>query len=149
VGRRSVDTETILDELGRLLRQLTRLAGGADGDGPPMTASQRIALVELGAEGPQRVNDLAHRMGTSAATASRAVDALEALGLVTRSPEPGDRRALRIELTTTGRTLLDGRLARAAEAFEPAASELSASERRELLGLLERMTAALRESPGR
>jgi DNA-binding MarR family transcriptional regulator len=136
----------ILDELGRLLRQLTRLAGGADDEhAPPLTASQRIALVELGEEGPLRVNDLAHLMGTSAATASRAVDALEAHGLVTRSPAADDRRALSIELSRRGRTLLDERLARAADAFAPATAALSAAERQTLLELLARMTQALRD----
>ena len=76
----SADTRAILDQLGRLLRELTRRTGGAD-DGPAMTASQRIALVELGQDGPLRLDDLADRMGTSAPTASRAVDALEHLGL--------------------------------------------------------------------
>src|SRR3569623_2224277 len=107
------DDELLLRELGHLIRQLTRLVGGAD-DGPPMTATQRIALVELGDEGPLRLNDLSRRMGTSTPTASRAVDALEALGLVTRAPESSDRRALSIELTGRGRDLLDARLRRAA-----------------------------------
>jgi DNA-binding MarR family transcriptional regulator len=113
-----------------------------------MTATQRIALVEIGEDGPLRVNDLAHRMGTSAATASRAVDVLETLGLVTRAPEVGDRRALSIGLSPSGRALLDDRLRRAGAAFEPAVSELSPDERRTLLGLLERMTEALRDGPG-
>jgi DNA-binding MarR family transcriptional regulator len=143
VGRQNPDTTRILDQLGRLLRQLTRLAGGAD-EGLSMTASQRIALVELGQDGPLRLNDLAHRMGASAPTASRAVDALEALGLATRAPEPGDRRALSIELSPEGRALFDERIARAATAFRPAADTLTAAERRELLALLERMTDALR-----
>jgi DNA-binding MarR family transcriptional regulator len=134
---------TILDELGRLLRQLTRLAGGAD-DGPSMTASQRIALVELREGGPMRVNDLAHRMGTSAATASRAVDVLTSLGLAERTPETGDRRALSVTLTPAGRQLLDERLARAAHAFEPATAALEPGERQELLAFLRRMTDALR-----
>jgi hypothetical protein len=43
------DTTALLEALGHLLRQVTRLTGGAD-DGPPMTATQRIALVELGQE---------------------------------------------------------------------------------------------------
>jgi DNA-binding MarR family transcriptional regulator len=143
------DPTEILDALGRLLRQLTRVAGGADEGGPAMTATQRIALVELGAEGPLRVNDLAHRLGTSAATASRAVDALGTLGLVTRTPESGDRRALSIALTRAGRRLLDGRLRRAAGAFAPAIAALSVGERRTLLALLERMTGALQEGPTR
>ena len=138
------DTTVILDQLGRLLRQLTRLTGGADDDAPAMTASQRIALVELGQDGPLRVNDLGHRMGASAPTASRAVDALESLGLATRTPDPDDRRAVSVELSPAGRKLFDDRLARAARAFEPAIGALAAAERRELLALLERMTDALR-----
>jgi DNA-binding MarR family transcriptional regulator len=140
------DTKPILDQLGRLIRQLTRLAGGADDDGPALTASHRIALVELGQDGPLRLNDLAHRMGVSAPTASRAVDALEALGLAARATDADDRRALSIGLTPQGRALFDERLARAAAAFRPAAATLTAAERRALLDLLGRMTEALRES---
>jgi DNA-binding MarR family transcriptional regulator len=149
VGARTPDPTEILGELGRLLRELTRLAGGADDGHPSMTATQRIALVELGEDGPLRVNDLAHRMGTSAATASRAVDVLETLGLVTRAPEASDRRALSIALTVNGRALLDERLRRAAGAFQPAIAALAAPERRTLLALLERMTSALRDGDGR
>ena len=139
------DDELLLRELGQLIRQLTRLVGGAD-DTPPMTATQRIALVELGDDGPLRLNDLARRMGTSTPTASRAVDALETLGLVTRAPESGDRRALSIELTGRGRDLLDERLRSAARAFEPAAATLSDADRRALLALLSRLTDALRSA---
>jgi DNA-binding MarR family transcriptional regulator len=139
------DDELLLRELGQLIRQLTRLVGGAD-DTPPMTATQRIALVELGDDGPLRLNDLARRMGTSTPTASRAVDALETLGLVTRAPESGDRRALSIELTGRGRDLLDERLRRAARAFEPAAATLSDPDRRALLALLSQLTDALRSA---
>ena len=110
-----------------------------------MTATQRIALVELGDEGPLRLNDLARRMGTSTPTASRAVDTLEALGLsATRAAESSDRRALSIDVSARGRDLLDERLRRAAEAFAPAAATLSAADRRELVALLRRMTDALR-----
>ena len=140
---RPPDTAALLEQLGHLLRQLTRLTGGAD-DGPPMTASQRIALVEIGQEGPLRLSDLARRMGTSTPTASRAVDALEGLGLVTRATETADRRALSLELSPAGRRLLDERKERAADAFEPATASLTAAERRELLALLRRMTDALR-----
>jgi DNA-binding MarR family transcriptional regulator len=139
------DTEVLLHELGQLIRQLTRLVGGAD-DGPAMTASQRIALVELGEEGPLRLSDLAKRMGTSTPTASRSVDALEALGLAKRAPESSDRRALSIDVTARGRALLDDRLTRAALAFRPAEATLSAADRRELLALLRRMTDALRKA---
>jgi DNA-binding MarR family transcriptional regulator len=142
------DTTAILDPLGRLLRRLTRLTGGAD-DGPAMTATQRIALIELDEDGPLRLVELADRMGTSTPTASRAVDALEHLGLAKRAPSPADRRALSIDLTDAGRALIAERYARAAAAFAPAARSLSDEERRTLLELLERMAAALGPSgPG-
>ena len=136
------DTGAILEQLGRLIRGLTRLTGGAD-DGPAMTATQRIALVELSEAAPLRLNDLADRMGTSAPTASRAVDALDDLGLVARAIDPTDRRAVSIELTPAGRALVDDRKARSADAFEHAAASLSPDERTTLLDLLERMADAI------
>jgi DNA-binding MarR family transcriptional regulator len=137
------DTTAILDQLGKLLRELTRLAGGADQDGPAMTATQRIALVEIADAAPLRLNDLAARMGTSAPTASRTVDVLDELGLVTRTADPDDRRAVRIELTPAGRRLIDGRKARASTAFGPAVAALAPADREQLLTLLARMTDTL------
>ena len=136
----------ILEPLGVLLRHLTRLSGGAD-DGPAMTATQRIALIELHGDGPLRLNALADRMGTSTATASRAIDALVHLGLVDRGPDQLDRRAVQIDLSAAGRALVDERKARAAGAFAPAVAALDAAERRELVRLLEQMTDALAVTP--
>jgi len=136
----------ILDQLGKLLRELTRISGGAD-DGPAMTATQRIALIELADVGSLRLNDLAVRIGTSAPTASRAVDVLDELGLAARRPDPDDRRAVRIELTAPGRRLVAERKARASAAFEPAVGALASAERERLLQLLVRMTDALARPP--
>jgi DNA-binding MarR family transcriptional regulator len=142
VTERDDETVQILLDLSRLLRNLTRLVGGAD-DGPAMTATQRIALVELGDYGPSRLNDLAARMGVSAPTASRSVDALHELGFVERVVDPHDRRALNIELSARGKELLEARKARANAAFEPAVAVLSQADRKKLSELLRRMTDAL------
>jgi DNA-binding MarR family transcriptional regulator len=141
--RTDAETTRILLDLSRLLRNLTRLVGGAD-DGPPMTATQRIALVELGDGGAMRLSDLAAQMGVSAPTASRSVDTLVDLGLADRAPDPSDRRAVRIDLTPAGRELLRERQEKAQVAFAPAVAVLSESERHELSQLLQRMTGALR-----
>jgi DNA-binding MarR family transcriptional regulator len=109
-----------------------------------MTATQRIALFELGDGGSLRLNDLADRMGVSPPTASRSVDALHEFGLVERVPDPSDRRALRIDLTPAGNKLLAERKAKAEAAFAPAVAALSASERETLSQLLRRMTEAVR-----
>jgi DNA-binding MarR family transcriptional regulator len=134
--------ERILDELSRLIRQLSRISGGLD-DGPAMTARQRLALFELVESGPLRLIDLAQRMGTSAPTASRAVDALAELGLVERDPDPTDRRAITIELTAEGRQSVEERKARVYAAFRPAAAALSPADREQLVELLARLAANL------
>src|SRR5437016_1320071 len=131
--RTSRDDETVdlLMAFSRLIRNLTRLTGGAD-EGPSMTATQRLALFELGDGGPLRLNDLADRMGVSPPTASRSVDALHELGLVERVPDPRDRRALRIDLSPAGKVLLAERKEKAEAAFAPAVAALSDSERQTL-----------------
>ena len=135
-------TLRVLDELGRVLRQLTRISGGP-AEGPAMTATQRLALFELVEGGPLRVSDLATRMGTSAPTASRAVDALVEAGLAERRTHESDRRALQIELTPDGRALVEQRKAQVAEAFGPAASGMPEADRVKLAALLARLADEL------
>jgi DNA-binding MarR family transcriptional regulator len=136
------DATRILDELSRLVRQLSRLSGGPE-EGPPLTATQRLALFELVDQGPVRLNDLAARMGASAPTASRAVDALDELGLVDRKPDPADRRALQLDLTPEGRRSVEERKARVLEAVRPAVAKLTAAEREQLASLLARLADEL------
>ena len=138
-------TSRVLEALGRVIRQLTRLSGGPD-DGPALTSTQRLALFELHEDGPMRLNDLAARMGLSAPTASRAVDALAESGLAERLTDRDDRRALRIELTAAGRARIDERKAQVADAFRPAAAGIPAGERDQLAALLERLADALSAS---
>jgi DNA-binding MarR family transcriptional regulator len=135
----------VLDELGRLIRALSRVSGGPD-EGPPLTASQRLALFELVDQGPLRLADLAARMGTSPPTASRAVDALGELGLVDRRPDPDDRRAVQLDLTPEGRREVEERKARVLDAFRPAAETLADADRRRLASLLGRLADEL--APG-
>jgi len=133
-----------------LTRQLARATGEPD-DGPPMTSTQRFALFETGIAGPLRLTDLADRIGTSAPTASRAVDGLVDVGLLARLPDPEDRRAVRIDVTRRGRELLEARKARAAEAIEPAIAELSGKDLDQLAALLTRLADSFgpRASPKR
>ena len=138
------DAERILDELGALVRQLARITGGPE-DTLSLTGTQRLAVYELGADGPLRLVDLASRMGVTAPTASRAVDALEEHGLVERQPDPADRRAQQIVLTPVGRARFDERNARVLAAFTPAARALSRDERVQLAALLARVRSTLPE----
>ncbi len=132
----------VLRELSLLIRHLTRISGGPDDD-LAMTGTQRLALFELYTGGPMRLNDLAERMGISAPTASRAIDALVALGLVDRLRDLDDRRALRLGLTADGQARASERETRVATAFAPALAALSATERKQLVDLLARLASQL------
>lgn len=134
----------LLDELGALIRHLTRLSNGPAEEGVATTSTQRLALFELADGGPLRLNDLALRIGVSAPTASRAVEALCELGLVERLPDPVDRRALRIDLTAAGRGQVAVRRQRVLDRFDPAATRvLTTDEQARLVRLLARLRAAL------
>jgi DNA-binding MarR family transcriptional regulator len=131
-----------LDELGALVRHISRLTGSLD-DSPTMTATQRLALFELTEHGPLRLNELAHRLGVSAPTATRAVDALETRGWAERVADPDDRRAQRVGVTAQGRACVAERRQRALEAFAPAAAALTAAELETLRSLVVRLREAL------
>jgi DNA-binding MarR family transcriptional regulator len=135
-------TRQILEALSAVTRQLARASGGPD-DGPAMTSTQLLALFETVIGGPLRLSELAERMGITAPTASRAVDGLVDLGLLERLPDPADRRAVRIDVTESGRVDVEGRKARVAAALEPAVAALSAQDRARLASLLARLSDAL------
>jgi DNA-binding MarR family transcriptional regulator len=137
------ETHALLQSLGRLIRQLSRITGGPE-QGPPMSTTQRLALFELASGGPLRLNDLAELLATSPPTASRAVDALVELGFVHREPDRDDRRAVQVDVTPKGRRFADAREARATTAFAPAVAELSSRERAALVDVLDRLAESLR-----
>jgi DNA-binding MarR family transcriptional regulator len=138
------ETAEILLALSRLIGNLTRVSGAGD-DSPSTTATQRLALFELGQGTSLRLHDLAERMGVSAPTASRSVDALHEHGLVERAVDPDARRAVRVGLTPAGTRLLEERKAKAKAALAPAVAALSETERATLTELLRRMTDAVRD----
>jgi DNA-binding MarR family transcriptional regulator len=131
----------LVREIESLARQLT-----ASDEVAPATASQKVALTVVADLGPLRVGALADKMGTTDATASRAVDALVALGLVDRLEDADDRRAVLIAVTPAGRKLIDRRRTELAKAFERGLRDLPPEDRDRLVALLERLNTGLRES---
>ena len=129
----------LVREIESLARQLT-----ASDEVAPATASQKVALTVVADSGPLRVGALADQIATTDATASRAVDALVALGLVERLEDAADRRAVLIAVTPAGRKLIDRRRAELAKAFERGLRDLPPDERDQLVALLERLNTGLR-----
>ena len=112
-------------------------------DDAPLTATQRLALSELADAGPMRLHELAARMATTPATASRSVDALVAAKLVERVADSADRRAVRIDVTRRGRGRIERRRAEAMQAFVPALAHMPERDRAELVRLIARLNAEL------
>jgi DNA-binding MarR family transcriptional regulator len=83
--------QALLDEISELYAILLRISRRVQHD-EPMTATQRLALIEIAVVGPLRLRELAARMDTTDATASRAVDLLEEYRFVARRADPDDRR---------------------------------------------------------
>jgi DNA-binding MarR family transcriptional regulator len=135
-------TDRLIGELSALVGRVMLVARGGD-EGPALTTTQRLALFELNASDSLRLNELAERIVTSPPTASRAVDALVALGFVERVPDPRDRRAVQIRVTDYGRGRVAERVARVGETLGPALSTLPPNDREQLVTLLARLNSAL------
>jgi DNA-binding MarR family transcriptional regulator len=76
------------------------------------------------------------------------VDALEARGLLERRPNPADRRARALHLTSGGSALLRHAIELVGEYERELCADLSRPEREQLLELLERVGARLGLEPG-
>jgi DNA-binding MarR family transcriptional regulator len=97
-----------------------------------LSPSASRALRVVGSREETRVSDLAEALRIVPRSATEVVDGLEERGLVRRTPDPSDRRAVHVVLTPTGRALLDEvDAARAADARE-LFGRLSEADRAEL-----------------
>ena len=98
------------EAMTRVLTQLTRLIQLRDRDricrcAPEVTVSQCYGLTAIVEGGSLSVNELAAELLLEKSTVSRMVHQLEAKGLITKAPDPVDRRAVRLEATVAGRQL--------------------------------------------
>ncbi|QDY06416.1 MarR family transcriptional regulator [Micromonospora sp. HM134] len=134
----STDADPVLDELSNLVFEMTRRLrddfneSAAELSLPP---TQALALVYLSTPAPMR--ELADRLSCEPSNVTAIVDGLESRGLVTRQPDPSDRRVKHVTLTGEGerhRAELGSRnRAKVAAVFN-----LSAPDRSQLRDLLSR-----------
>jgi MarR family 2-MHQ and catechol resistance regulon transcriptional repressor len=105
-----------------------------------ISVTQCYALGALVAAGPMTLNALAGELFLDKSTASRTVDALEKKGYVMRSTNPGDARALKIEITAGGQHLHDRILQDLYEQTRALAADFDSKERRATTEFIERFT---------
>ncbi|MGW4246527.1 MarR family winged helix-turn-helix transcriptional regulator [Nocardia sp. NPDC004722] len=100
-----------------------------------LTASEINALANLADGRGRTVSELGVAVGTRPTTLSSVLDRLERRGHITRGNRPGDRRAVLIELTASGRST--------AATIRETMTDL---ERRALAGLPAEAVAGLRDA---
>jgi DNA-binding MarR family transcriptional regulator len=128
----------VRETIGRLIRRLRAEPGPSVG---------RLAVLSrLDRDGPASISDLASRERMRPQSMAQIVHDLESAGLVSRRPDPADKRRAFIELTTSGVDLLQTtRAGRETWLTEVLERELDADERALLhtaLALLSRIADA-------
>ena len=90
-------------------------------------------------KGPQPVNLIGKRVLLTSGSITTAVDRLEGKKLLRRNPDSKDGRIRIVELTDTGRRLIDRAFEKHATDMEETMAVLRPSERRELIRLLKKV----------
>jgi DNA-binding MarR family transcriptional regulator len=132
-------SDSLGEQFGAVARRL-RAASMASLSAWDVTPSQMRAIrILTGHEGGVRSSELAHHLHIAPRSATEVIDALETKGLVQRSPDPTDRRATLVSLTTRGAELMDSvRRARGLES-ERLFERLSTADRTHLARILHQL----------
>lgn len=115
-----------------------------------LTTQQVWLLAELPKEGGAPIGSLADVMQCHSSNVTGMVDRLEARGLVTRQPDPSDRRVKLVALTPTGQALRGKLMEIARRPPEALVERLDAEQLQTLCELLGKACASLEppEVPG-
>ncbi|MFE3457659.1 MarR family winged helix-turn-helix transcriptional regulator [Nocardiopsis aegyptia] len=131
----------LFDTSHRMCLHSDRLLGASIG----LSEARARLLVTVGDREPARMGRLASDLGVSARSVTGMVDALEREGLITREPDPDDRRATLLRLTADSRD----RMHRLHEAQNRLAEELLAPLSSEDRADLHRVLHLLRSAAAR
>lgn len=123
----NTETEKVRLALQRVMRSLVfRMPPPADLNELPI--SQLKCLFIVGENEGLRLHDVAEKMETKLPAASQIVDRLVRRGLFERRPDPVDRRAVQIYMTSSARQLRVCGTVRNMKAMETACKQLSPDE---------------------
>lgn len=132
------DVFSLLDQVAKQLQDIQRQTVREVN----LTAPQYQTLRLLWAKDGQPLKDLAQMNGCTPPTMTGIVDTLEKNGLVTRQPNPADRRSLLVTLTEKG-IALEGRTPNLDRIYAGCCVGLSAEDFRQLGALLEKLHRSL------
>ena len=122
----------------RLARRLRQESGAG------LSPSQQSALAVIANYGPLTLGALADHERVAPPTITKVVSKLECDGLVTRTPDPADRRVCRVAISAAGETLLEEVRRRKTAWLTARISQLDADRQRRLaeaLDVLDELTS--------
>jgi MarR family transcriptional regulator, 2-MHQ and catechol-resistance regulon repressor len=109
-----------------------------------LTPLEFAVLQRLHSDQGRRLTDIGAELLCVKSTITRLVDRLEADGLVRRTPDPDDRRAQRLLLTTRGVDVREQAILLHSTAVERRMAVLDQAEQQQLRVLLEKLRSGLR-----
>ena|SRR2546423_105327 len=137
-------------DLMRLFTRASKLLRGATDEAMSeygVRVGQNLVLEVLWAEDGLTPGELADRLGVATPTVVKSATRMEAAGLITRKPDPHDRRLVRICLTDHARSV-QGAIQRArADLAAHATATLTDDERRHLESALTKIIAQMTGEP--
>ena len=146
-----IATEALVGRIHKIsrhiLKSLNETAAAFD-----LTISDWDMLSALRRQGaPYRLSptELAKELMLSSGAMTNRLDRLEEAGLVRRSPDPDDRRAVRVELTDHGRDVWSEAVEVQAAKEQMFAGELTQEDKEQLNSLLRRMMLTLEKKAER
>lgn len=104
-----------------------------------LTRNQCYILKILYTSGEFLISELARILEISPAAASKIIDRLESMGLVTRQPHEGDRRSFEVKLLEDGHKLVEEINQVTAKKMVPLMSQFTDEEKVQLLDFLQRI----------
>ena len=112
--------------------------------GMPHAAATALAVLD-GASQPLTPSEISERLLVASATMTSTLDLLEHRGWIRRTPNPGDRRSVLIEITPDGRAAADQLLPGIRTLERTILSALTPGERAHLLEMLAKILARAAE----
>lgn len=107
-----------------------------------------LALLRRAEPEPLSPLQVAQQLQTSQSGMTGKLDRLERQGLIQRSPDPDDRRAIKLGITDSGRALIDEAFTTSLAVYQSMLNEFSPTEVKNFEALLEKLLTRLDQLSG-
>jgi DNA-binding MarR family transcriptional regulator len=138
-----VDVEPLMTASRVINAIIVKSLAAVDAD---LTVPQLRVLVILSAHPGASLSAVAEDLGVNPSNASRTCEQLVRRGLVTRQAQPDDRRRVALDLSASGRLMIERVMDRRRQQLDIIVGEMAADQQRMLMVLLESFNAAAVET---